>query len=269
MSEPLTREERAALLARVAELHAVLYPQAEGATAPAGPERLRLLDDSYQALAEYGDRLPRVAMSRCPHTQQVLKRSFDPYGLDGPWWNKSRAARVEEPPAPLTFRVLLGALDLRGRTPSEATAPVIPGPSVPFVVPRLLELPGMKAVISRLELQTGDIAYPIAYFADQPHYPGRLHQQWLRQELWYTNSTGGKSWTVKNDVWDFELARWIESGHLYWIEPGDTELRLRSRESGDACPYLDLPGEREPQEIAAGERSLMELPDGTPIEPFD
>jgi len=269
MSEPLTREARASLLARVAELHAVLYPPDDDTPAPSGPRRVKLLDQSYQVLAEYGDRLPRVVMSRCPHTQQVLKRSFDPFGLDGPWWHKSRTVRIDEPPAPTTFMVLLGALDLRGRTPSEAAAPVIPGPSVPFVVPRLLGLAGMKAVISRIELQTGDLAYPIAYFADEPHPPASLHQHWLRQDLWYPNDTGGTSWTIKNDPWDFDLAPWIDSGQLYWIQPGDAEARLHSRETGDPCPYLGLPGEHDPQALGGGARQLMELPDGTPIDPFE
>lgn len=269
MSEPLTRDERATLLARLAEVDDALYPRDDPASAPSGPPRVKLLDRSYQILAEYGDRLPRVPMSRCPHTQQVLKRSFDPFGLDGPWWHKSRIVEIEEPPAPHTFKLILGALDLRGRTPSEAHDPVIPGPSVPFVVPRLLGLAGMKAVISRLVLETGDFAYPVAYFSDVEHAPARLHQHWLRESLWYPNDSGGTSWIMKNDVWDFDLARWVASGHLLWITPGDSGMTLRSGGNGGACPYLDLPGDREPQELSGGQRALMELPDGEPINPFE
>lgn len=269
MSEPLTRAERDALLARIAEINAVLYPPEGAPPAPSGPKRVKLMDVRYQMLAEYGDRLPRVPFSRCPHTQVVLKRSFDPFALDGPWWHKSRTVKIEEPAAPPTFMVVLGALDLRGREPVEAVAPVLPGPAAPFVVPRLLRLPGMKAVISQLPVGTGDVAYPIAYFSEEPHPPARLHQPWLRQDMWYPNDSGGTSWGIKNDPWDFDLRPWIESGQLLWIRPGDADTTLRSHAEGEACPYLDLPGERLPQTLGGGKRGVMDLPDGSPVLPFE
>ena len=55
----------------------------------------------------------------CPHCGEPLSRAMDPYGLDGPWWLAIGLVRPEEPPACEHFAVLMGALDLRGRTPRE------------------------------------------------------------------------------------------------------------------------------------------------------
>ena len=266
MSAPITREERDALIARAREFEERLYPAEGGPEAPSGPKRVKMMDTYYQVLAEYGDRLPRVPMSRCPHTKLLLKRSLDPFGLDGYWWHKSRIVKIEEPAAPPTFMVPLGALHLNARVPEEVTAEVIPGPEVPFVVPRLMGLPGMKAVVSRLELARGDIAHVIAYFASDPIHPQFLHQHWLRQDLWYPNDAGGTSWLIQNDAWDFELAPWIERGALSWIAPGDAEMTLRTEVGG--CPYLGLPGAHEPQSLSGGSRILLDAPNGVPIDPY-
>ena len=269
MSGALSRGERDALLTRAAELEAVLYPGEGGKTPPSGPARVRIMDTYYQVLAEYADRLPRVPMSRCPHSGQIFKHSFDPFGIDGPWWRKAILVDIEEPAPPMTFRVLQGAFTTNGRDPIEAKEPVIPGPEVPFVIPRLLGLAGMSAVISRLTLDNGDTAYPVVYYSRQPHHPRTLHQPWLRQDLWYPSDGGGASWTIKNDPWDFELRPWIDSGQLHWIAPGDSDLKLCDRANGVSCPYLDLPGERYFQAFAGGRRELMEPPDGSPIDPFE
>jgi len=269
MSQPLTKAERAMILARATTLESELYPPEGGPPEPTGRKRVKMLDTYYQVLHEYGDRLPRVPVSRCPQTKQVLKRVLDPFGLDGPFWFKSRVVEIEEPPAPLTFKVLLGALDLRGRTPHEAQAEIIPGPEVPFVVPSLLELPGMRAVISRIDLEQGDIAHLIAYFSGEDIPMQDLHQHWLEQDLWYPGEGGGTSWLTKNDPYEYDLAPWIENGRLAWIEPGDLDLTVYDRTSARSCPYVALEGDQHPQSISGGERELLEIPDGSPVDPFE
>ncbi len=264
---PLSKSERDALLANAAKLESELYPPEGGPPEPTGADRVKRLDSYYQILHEYGDRLPRVPFSRCPLSGKLLLRSFDPFGLDGPWWHKSRIVQIEEPAAPMSFKVVLGALQMNGRDPAEALAEVIPGPESPFVVPRLLSLPGMHAVISRLILESGDVAHVIAYFSEEEIPTHKLHQHWLRQDLWYPNDSGGTSWLTKNDPHDFVLAPWVESGQVRWIAPGDTELKVHS---GTAeCPYLDLPGDFHPQMLSGGRRFLLEPPDGGPIDPFE
>ena len=210
----LTRERRDTLLARLRELDTMLYPPDETALTPRGAERARIKETYFKVLDEYFDRLPRVVMSVCPFTGNPLVRSFDPFGLDGPWWHKDILAEINEPAAPSTFKTLLGALYLGSRQPAEVIQEVIPGPEVPFVVPRLLGLPGMVAVVSELKLETGDRAFPVAYFSEQDIPPAKLHQTWLRQDLWFKTETGDTSCLIANDTWDFDLAPCIERKQL-------------------------------------------------------
>src|SRR4051812_12543064 len=124
----LTQQERAQLLSRLRDLDARLFPPEESEP-PENRIAARLRDECLLILAEYGDRLPRVVMGACPFTGMPLKRSFDPFGLDGPWWWKDRPFKIEEPAAPPAFQLLVGALDLRGRIPAETVDGVIPGPA--------------------------------------------------------------------------------------------------------------------------------------------
>lgn len=264
----LTREQRDALLVRLRDLDAQLYPP-DDAPPPRGAERARVKDAYFQVLAEYFDRLPRVVMSVCPFTGKPLKRAFDPFGLDGPWWHKELLSEIAEPAAPPTFKVLLGAVHLGARGPGEVTQEVIPGPEAPYVVPRLLGLPGMVAVVHRLRLETGDVAYPIAYFSEQAIPPKRLHQPWLRQDLWFKTESGDASWLIANDKWDFDLAAWVARGQLRWVAEEPPPPRALGADSGAACPYLDLPGERRPQVLRKGTRGLGDLPTGVPFNPYE
>jgi hypothetical protein len=264
----LSRPERDALLNRARQIDAQIYP-ADTATAPKGQAAAKLREEYYRILAEYADRLPRVTMSCCPFTGTPLKRSFDPWGLDGPWWHYTPEVEIEEPLAPPAFKVLLGAVAFHGRTPSDARQAVTPGPEVPFVVPRLLGLPGMVAVISSLKLATGDTAYPIAYFSESDIPHNRLHQFWLRQDYWFKTAEGRTGWIIANDTWDFELKNWIASGKLRWIDLQDLSLRVQDGNSDKPCPFLDMPGDRAPQNVAFGKRNSMDLPDGTPVNPFE
>src|SRR5574337_100843 len=111
----LTRERRTALLARLERLDTMLYPPDDATSPPRGAERARIKDDYYKTLNEYFERLPRVMMSVCPFTGEPFKRSFDPFGLEGPWWHKDLLAEINEPNAPSTFKVLLGSLKLGSR----------------------------------------------------------------------------------------------------------------------------------------------------------
>lgn len=268
VGEALTKEARDSLLARILELDRLLNPGPDEAR-PEKLERDRLKEAFYQAVGEYFDRLPRQVVSACPFTGEPLKRVIDPYGLDGLWWWKDLITSFDEPRPPDSFKVLLGALNLGDREPEEVEDEVIPGPEVPFVVPRLLELPGMVAVVGRLELSSGDNAYPIAYFS-QEDIPARdLHQPWLRQEMWYENEDGAVVWAIRDDEWDFELEPYVASGQLMWIQPAGEGHEVLAHDSGLVCPYLDRPGERLPQSLEDGERVFLELPEGGVVNPFD
>ncbi len=268
MSEPMNRTERNALVERIQAIEAELYPEDEERE-PKPVPRARLKDTLYAVLGEYSDRLPRIPMSTCPFTGARLLRAWDPYGFDGPWWHKDRVFTPEEPAPPDSFRVLLGALDLCGREPAEAVELVLAGPGAPYVVPSLLEHPGMVAVISRIEMATGDIAYPIAYFSREEIDSDDLHQFWTRPELWFKNpETGEDGWIIVNDSWDFELGGYLEKGNLRWVAPDDPKGRVLGAGDGP-CPFVGLKGPRQPQVLAEGICELEDPPDDTVPQPFD
>jgi len=217
-------------------------------------------------LAEYGDSLPPVRASACPHCGQVLEYVFDAFGLDGMWWASEGFVNTSMPDHP-HFKVLLGAIDFHGRVPREAetTRQILPGPGAPFVVPRLLGLAGMIVVISSLDLPHGDTAYLMAYFSDAPLDQRELHQPWARETFAFVDEEGDVGWTAANDPWDFDLQPWIDKGRVKWINPGDQSFTLQDR---GVCPYVGLPGCREPQVVEAGTVGTLPLPDGEPFDPF-
>jgi len=260
--EPFPREERDALVARARDLWARMFPA--GGPRPEPPDLARMREAYYQSLAEYSDRLPRRVLGVCPFTGEPLLRAIDPWGVDGWWWHVDCVIAIEEPRPPAAFRVLLGALTLGRPAPAEARNAVKPGPDVPFVVPALLALPGMKAVVGRIELPTGDVAWPISYWSEQEIDPKDLHQPWLRDTYWFTDDAGNSGWSIANDPWDFDLGKWVSSGQLLWADLDASPPRI-----ADPAPLLEpRAGERRPQLLAGGDRQYLPLPDGSRVVPF-
>lgn len=190
-----------------------------------------------EKLQDYLRGLPRPAVARCPYTGSVVQHSVDTGGIDGPWWNYAFPIRPMEQLSP-TFFAFTGALRLVDPIPNVASL-VKPGPEAPFVVPRLLAAPRMRAVLSSIAV--GDCAgWTITYFTDTPVAIERFND-WGSCRYW-VDGLGIKwdSMTEDAEPLDFDLAPWIQRGALQWIAPGDPELVLRS--TPDGCPYLGLPG---------------------------
>jgi hypothetical protein len=154
----------------------------------------------------------------------------------------------------------MGAVNLEGSR-SRPDFDVHPGPGVPFVVPRLLEMPGMIAVISEIEMADGARAYPVAYFAPRRPPVQTLAASWARTNFVYTTQLGAHAWRRADepapgqpapDSWDFALAPWLKQGKVRWCEPGSEGTTL-STAAPEACPFLDLPGIRRPQVIFAAD----------------
>lgn len=216
----------------------------------------------------YWDGLPRVSLSGCPYCGAALRRAFDPWGIDGWFWQKGRRIANVDPTACPHFAVLVGAVNLNGLPARGGTEESHLGPEVPFVIPRLLSLPGMIAVVSTVALENGYTAYPIAYFADPLPAPFDLTHPWTQTTMGFEQN-GRTYWTIKNDPWDFELQPWVEARRLQWIDPGETEMRVRS--TPDLCPYVGLPGLRQPIVIEPGDvLRPRPVPDGSPVgSPFE
>jgi hypothetical protein len=192
--------------------------------------------------ADYFARVPRLAMSICPFDGAPLVRSFDPFGFDGPWWRPD--ATPEEVPTCPHFCVLLGAVNLAGQSPPVGETPVNPGPEVPGIVARLLEMRGMQAVVSRLKMASGLLAYPVAYFAEQRPPPEYLTAGWARTNFVYTTQRETHAWRVADEPWDFDLGRWLDAGRLCWCPPG-TDNAVIARPGDGAFPFANLEGRRE------------------------
>lgn len=269
LTPTLTKVERDELLARhnraLAGYRSALMAQdRDGAT------RQRQASDA--ALAEYFERLPVVTMATCPFTAKPLLRSFDPFGLDGPWW-QAGAKRPGLPP-PYTFCVLRGAVHFQGKKiAAHPTMEVAVGPEVPYVIPRLLALGNMTAVIGELAMTTGYKVYTIAYFADPTPHPRELTCDWPDTSYSWRTLFGESGSVIPVDPWDFDLKPWLTKGKLRWCVPGSGNEKVapavRSITGAQDCPYLDLKGRREYLLARADQAWNRGLPNGEPISAGD
>jgi hypothetical protein len=204
---------------------------------------------------EYFRRLPRLSLACCSLCEKPLYRSFDPFGLDGLWWRSD--SEPEEPQPCPHFCLLLGAVDLAGQLP-QPDFDVQPGPGAPYVIPRLLEQPGMIAVISELALSDGTTAYPIAYFSPRRPPIKTLTASWARTNFVYTTQLGEHAWRratepalgQPRDAWDYQLAPWLAAGKVRWCDPQGDRTTL-SNAAASACPFLNLPGAKFPRIVLA------------------
>jgi hypothetical protein len=201
--------------------------------------------------AAYAAGLPAAPLCRCPFTDQVLFHSVDYLGLDGLWWNYDGAVRPRREVGLPTFFALAGALRLNGPPP---WFPFLckPGPEAPYVAPRILQHPALKAVLSAIDIG-GHQGYAVAYFAQPLPYDLPRINTWGANMYWLTDPQGEPGWNTAREVpeeFDFDLAPWMAQGRLHWIAPGDQSLTLRN--TPDGCPYLGLPGRRSLTRIQAG-----------------
>jgi hypothetical protein len=95
----------------------------------------------------------------------------------------------------------------------------------------------------------------------------QFHQQWLRDTWYYIEPGGHRRWGLANDQWDFDIGRWRREwlGKLFWIRPGDPEMRLISSPDAE-CPYEGLPGRRKFLVIKKGEIVEQPLPSGKALD---
>ena len=267
MPETMSPEARAAVLQRrasalahyqramVAMSKTLLYSDESRVALDEANEQFDL---AQTAEAEYFTNLLEIPISICPFDGQPLVRFFDPYGLDGPWWRSS--ATPQDPLACRHFCTLVGAVSFEGQPPRGGEFEAHVGPQVPFVIPRLLEQLGMIAVLSRIRMANGYLAYPIAYFAERRPPPQALTASWARTNYLYETQLGEIRWRIPVDPWDFDLGPWLESGKLRWCVSDGQNLNL-SAESSSTCPYVGLPGERRPT-VVKGERFWFDPPPG-------
>lgn len=227
-------------------------------------------DEAYEKAAafekEYESRLPRITMCCCPYCAKPLVRTFDPFGFDGLWWEQAAAPR--EMPTCTHFCVLLGAVNYNGLPPKAGGFEANPGPEVPYVVPDLLNHPDMIAVISKVDMENGYTAFPIAYFAKKRPPDEKLTAGWARKMHVYKTQMGEDGWRYPYYKWDFDLTPWIMKGNVLWCAP-DSDNRTLITDAAARYPYLNMSGLQKNIFIEKDVVTPMNPPDGTPIGPYD
>jgi hypothetical protein len=257
----MTSSERADLLARHTVAHArqvELLAMVDREPEQAAPEVLQELSHWGEEIGSLWDQylaaLPVVALSRSPLSGDLLEYAIDTAGVNGLWWNSSMPVRPLQT-LPADFVGLAGALCVG--TPLESTPfEVRPGPEVPYVVPRLLALPGVCAVLTQLPIgpHTG---YAVCYFADHPELVANRVNTWGTDFYEVVDDQGTLMWSYDGDSAaldrDFDLTPWMEAGKLLWTLPGDTSMTLRS--DTQACPFLALKGSQMDSTLFEGIRT--------------
>jgi hypothetical protein len=209
-------------------------------------DRLRELTRTYIEL------LPTVQLSRCPFTDAPFFHSWDNFGLDGLWWNFHKSARPLIEKWGGAFHALSGAVRVKLDACEKAPFLAEPGPDVPFLLPRLMEYPGVTAVISQISVGE-HMAFPIVYFS-QPGLPWKDRaNDWGRNHYCYKDDQGAIRMGEHFDAEDehqYEIQEAIAANRLRWIAPDDPLMRIQTGLAN--CPFVGLPGIRSVARIQNG-----------------
>lgn len=237
----------------------------------------RLGQQENQAMYGFLRRKPLVLVSRCPYCMRAILVKVGVFSLlDRFWYHVYSDGREEVSEDSLCKHLfcLDGALNLSGHQPAEAIAPITVSNNtiwmaaeVPFVKPRVLNLPTVVAVIHSFPVADKYTAYPIVYFAEKQPSQEEFCIGWARQE--YVDHLEGDKPIIfvgrRTDAQDYELGKWVEQGKLLWLDPTDDEHPLVRGPVG-AFPYGNLPGRRNPYTIKDGKVRNLRNPttDGRP-----
>lgn len=261
------KEARDLLLKRVQEIRVKISDGMKEKPRMSYPVRTQLSNQVNELLSQYFEQLPHYVFGRCPICNVPLENVFDPWGLDGFWWQERSSGRCPKPSACEHFRVLTGALNLNEKPPHGGEKESYPGPEVPYIIPKVLELPTMIAVISSIPMKNGYMAYPTSYFSLEKPLTLELANPWTKTSCGYTHPDGRPVFAIMTDPWDFELKPWIEGGRIQWIEANDPKNILKSAPSNQ-CPYVNLKGLRLQQIIQKDKRITKPPPNNEEMDPF-
>ncbi len=176
---------------------------------------------------EFLTRLPRVWLSRCPFTGDVLRMAVDAWDLDGPFWDPAHPLRPLDDELPGTF------LGLAGTVRDTSTRPV----TVPLY-PELADRPEVRAVLSASWV--GDRRCDLVAYYARPGSPDMTPiREWGTRMVRVRNG-GRHRWVAAPAAGPqtaADVRPWLRSGRLAWIRPGDSGVELCS--GPDGCPWLE------------------------------
>ncbi len=219
----------------------------------------------------FSRRLPLVLISRCPYCGMAVWMKVGTFSLADEFWYREDSDGRDDVPEESRCSHLFcvdGALNLNGYQPIEAHAPItvvtpqtIPmAAEVPFVKPRVLNLPTMVAVIHSFPVAEKYTAYPVVYFAQRQPPQEEYCIGWARQEYLDHDREHGNGVVIigkRTDAQDYELEKWVRRGKLFWLDPAKDE-HLLVRGPAESFPYGDVAGRRNPYAIKDGD--LQDLP---------
>jgi hypothetical protein len=218
----------------------------------ADPEAaLDVWDQVFEVNERYSNLLPEVPVARCPRTGALVRWPVDTAGLDGWFWDSDAPVRRLPGPLPPGWLAMAGAVRLA--TPVEQFDFICrPGPAAPFVVTRLVEQPGIQAVVAQVLIgrHTG---WAMSYFGPKPQGVSLVNLWGTETYPVYDDDGTWLGWadvTPKAEDYDFDLEPLLRAGKLLWIEPGDDSATLR--EGVDGCPFVGLDGDRRNQFVQRG-----------------
>jgi hypothetical protein len=174
---------------------------------------------------------------RSRRTKKVVWFQVDIGSLDGWYWRYETAEPTLPEPMPVGWLAMNGAMRLV--KPVEVTTFLVhPGPGVAFVIPNLMKARNVRAVVGEVPVDR-HTGWAITYLrrgVERRPDAERLGSQFYLVD----NDLGvGNVRIEQASDYGFEPERWLRSGRLLWIAPGDESATLP--EGIDGCPYLDLP----------------------------
>lgn len=193
---------------------------------------------------EYYDNIPIVTMGVCPICNKSLYRTFDPYFIDGFWWDKSAFNLEGEPESCEHFFLLGGVVNSNNIEFDRSIIKSITWwksytPDLPYVSIHELKDDGRFAVLCQLDMNCGFTAYSIAYFSEPPKKTGRFTDIWKYGFDLHIEDDGSQKWSEQMMSRDFNLLPWLESGKLKWCDPGSGNNVLSTKPYNE-CPFLNL-----------------------------
>jgi len=207
---------------------------------------------------------PWVLVSRCPYCHKPVKQQGTIVGLGERVWYKEYEEGHDIKGCSHLF-CLDGALHLNGHQPPNIkyrapNANLYPNrinmaAEVPFVKPRVLNLPTMVAVIHSLLVEERYTAYWTAYFTQQQPPPEEFCVGFARIGDVEIITNGVENWhvhKVRHDKQEYDLREWIEQEKVFWINPDDEDNSIVRGKVVD-FPYHNIPGRRHPYTIEEGE----------------
>lgn len=221
--------ERSDLIEAIAQLRVAI---------DAGDEVGPLVELLSELALDYADITPNVMVSRCPFTAVPVHYPMDVTGLDGPYWDADAPIR-HLPERAATLLAVTGAVATSGEIEPGAFEREL-GPPHHVLHPSILELPGVKAVLSSVAVGPHS-ALVTAYFQNPVLVALRDVPELGTHRLlsWGTDRLAPRAVGSERVVLDDAPAGWFDDERICWIAPADDEWVLRT--GRDGCPYTEGP----------------------------